>query len=422
MPQQPAATPDEAGAAVSEVFRAERMTVLATLVRQAGDLQVAEDAVQDAFAAALVAWRRDGVPRNPAAWITVAARRKAVDRLRRDRATAERAARLAELRRLADQGDAEDTSARGPIEDDRLRLVFTACHPALDLSAQIALTLRVVAGLTTAEIARAFLVAEPTMAKRIVRAKHKIAAARIGYRVPEAADLPERLRGVLRVVYLIFNEGYTAGEGDDLVRADLCAEAIRLGRLLRELMPAEPESGGLLALMLLHDARRAARVDAVGDWVALTEQDRSGWDGERIEEGLAVLVAALRTRRPGPYQLQAAITALHVRGAGTGITDWPQIAALYARLADLEPGPVVALNHAAAVGFAQGPHEGLRLLRPLLDDPLLRDYRPLHATHGDLLRRAGDPDAAARAFERALALGGNAVERAELERRLHRMR
>jgi RNA polymerase sigma-70 factor (ECF subfamily) len=416
---------DPAAAALAAAFRDERAAVLATLIRHVGDFQLAEDAVQDAFAAALPAWRRDGVPQRPGAWITVAARRRAIDRLRRDRSVADRAARLAELVRLDAQHEEQpviDESDASAIADDRLRLIFTCCHPALDLAAREALTLRALGGLTTREIARAFLTSEPTMGKRIVRAKRKIADAGIPYRVPSDEELPERMRGVLRVVYLIFNEGYAAAEGDRLVRDELCAEAIRLGRLLCVLMPDEAEVWGLLALMLLHDARRDARVDSDGRYVALDRQDRSLWDRELIADGLRALDRAVRRRTPGRYQLQAAITALHVQAADPDATDWRQIAGLYGALAELDSSPVVRLNRAAAVGFASGAAAGLGLLAPLLDDPQLANYQPLHATHAELLRRAGDADGAAHAFVRAIELSANAVERAELERRLRALR
>ena len=406
---------DAVSAAIAQAFREERAIVLATLIRQAGDFQLAEDAVQDAFEGAVTAWRRDGVPANPGAWITTAARRRAIDRLRRNRSVADRAERLAELTRLDDQHEELTVDDESTIVDDRLRLIFTCCHPALAMPARVALTLRALGGLSTGEIARAFLVAEPTMGKRIVRAKRKIAEAHIPYRVPADEELPDRLRGVLQVVYLIFNEGYAATEGDRLVRAELCDEAIRLGELLCRLMPGDAEVRGLLALMLLHDARRAARVDAGDRYVALEDQDRSLWDQERIRAGLAALDRAVRLRRPGNYQLQAAITALQIEDAET---DWAQIAELYGALARLNPSAVVELNRAVAVGLADGPAAGLELIEPLLADPALERYQPLHAAHAELLSRAGDADAAARAYERAIELTANAVERAELERRL----
>ena len=413
---------DPVSAAVTRAFREERAIVLATLIRQAGDFQLAEDAVQDAFEAAVTVWRRDGVPANPGAWITTAARRRAIDRLRRNRSVADRAERLAELTRLETQDEEPSMDDESTIVDDRLRLVFTCCHPALEMPARVALTLRALGGLTTGEIARAFLVAEPTMGKRIVRAKRKIADAHIPYRVPADEELPERLRGVLRVVYLIFNEGYAATEGDRLVRGELCDEAIRLGELLCRLMPDDAEVWGLLALMLLHDARRAARVDESGRWVALDAQDRSRWDQDRIRDGLAKLDRAVRLRRPGEYQLQAAITALQIQAPDEEATDWAQIAELYGALGRLNPSPVVELNRAVAVGLASGPAAGLELLEPLLGEPALEGYQPLQAAHAELLSRAGDAEGAARAYERAIALTANAVERAELERRLSALR
>ena len=410
---------DPVSAAVARAFRDERAIVLATLIRQAGDFQLAEDAVQDAFEAAVTAWRRDGVPANPGAWITTAARRRAIDRLRRDRSVADRAERLAELTRLEAQDEEElRMDDESSIVDDRLRLIFTCCHLALDMSARVALTLRTLGGMTTGEIARAFLVAEPTMGKRIVRAKRKIADAHIHYRVPADDELPDRLRGVLRVVYLIFNEGYAATEGDQLVRGELCEEAIRLGELLCRLMPDDAEVWGLSALMLLHDARRAARVDPSGRYVALDEQDRSLWDRGRIGEGLARLERAVRLRRPGEYQLQAAITALQIQAPDADATDWAQIAELFGALVRLNPSPVIELNRAVAVGLADGHAAGLALVEPLLGDSTLEHYQPLHAAHAELLSRAGDAAGAARAYERAIALSANAVERAELKRRL----
>jgi RNA polymerase sigma-70 factor (ECF subfamily) len=413
---------DPVSAAVAGAFRDERAIVLATLIRQVGDFQLAEDAVQDAFEAAVTVWRRDGVPANPGAWITTAARRRAIDRLRRNRSVADRAERLAELKRLDAQHVEPSMDDESTIVDDRLRLVFTCCHPALEMPARVALTLRALGGMTTGEIARAFLVAEPTMGKRIVRAKRKIADAHIPYRVPADEELPERLRGVLRVVYLIFNEGYAATEGDRLVREELCNEAIRLGELLCRLMPDDPEVWGLLALMLLHDARRAARVDPSGRYVALDAQDRSLWDQDRIREGLAKLERAVRLRRPGEYQLQAAITALQIQAPDAEATDWAQIAELYGALGRLNPSPVVELNRAVAVGLAAGPAAGLELLEPLLTDPALERYQPLYAAHAELLSRGGDAEGAARAYERAIALSANDVERAELERRLGALR
>ncbi|GAA0385021.1 sigma-70 family RNA polymerase sigma factor [Microbispora corallina] len=403
--------------AAAGVFRDERAAVLSTLIRYVGDFQLAEDAVQDAFEAALATWRRDGVPDNPAAWITVAARRRAIDRLRREQSISDRAERLAALLRL-NEHEHPPAAEASTIADDRLRLIFTCCHPALDLPARVALTLRTLGGLTTGEIARAFVVAEPTMGKRIVRAKHKIANAGIPYRVPPDEDLPGRVRGVLRVVYLIFNEGYSAGEGDRLVRAELCAEAIRLGRLVCELMPGDAEAWGLLALMLLQDSRRAARVDERGNYVPLEAQERSQWDEERIGEGLRALERAVRSGGPGPYQLQAAIAALHMRVADDDPLAWARIAELYQALGRLDPSPVVEVNRATAVGLAYGAQAGLELLQPLLSNQALEHYQPLHAAHAELLKRAGDLTGAGRAYERAIALSANSVERTELERRL----
>ena len=402
--------------AIELAFREEAPAVLATLIRQVGDFDLAEDAVQDAFAAAVASWPRDGIPDRPGAWITTTARRRAIDRLRRDRGLADRMAALQRLTEIDALRRDEEAALDDPVVgDDRLRLVFTCCHPALAMQARVALTLRSLGGLTTAEVARALLVSEETMRRRLSRAKQKIAAAGIPYRVPDEDALPERLRGVLAVVYLIFNEGYAAASGDRLVRGELCAEAIRLGRLLVRLVPGDAETEGLLALMLLQDARRDARVDEHGAYVALDEQDRSRWDAGRIAEGREALRRALERRAPGPYQLQAAIAALHCEAPSGPETDWAQIAALYGELGRRAPSPVAEVNRAVAVMFAGG--DGLAVLAPLLADERLAEYQPLHAAHAELLRRAGDVGGADAAFGRAIELSENAVERAELERR-----
>jgi len=404
---------EELNRTLEDVLRREKSRVVGALVRTLGSIDAAEEAFQEAVLAALSSWRRDA-PANPAAWLMTAAKNYARDAARHRRVVDAKAPLLVEQDMVAPQ-------TVDSISDDELRLIFTCCHPALDVPGRVALTLRTLGGLTTTEIARAFVVAEPTMGKRIVRAKRKIADARIPYRVPSATELPGRLQGVLQVVYLIFNEGYSAHAGDQLVRGDLCAEALRLGRLLAELLPADAEVLGLLALMELHDARREARVDAAGRYVPLPEQDPSRWDGARLDAGRAALARAAALAGPGKYQLHAAITELHVRGVETGHPDWARIAGLYDLLAVVAPSPVVEVNRAAAIGFAHGPDAGLQVLGPLLDDPVLDRYQPLHATRADLLRRAGDPDGAARAYRRAIELSTNTVERDELESRLRHL-
>jgi RNA polymerase sigma-70 factor, ECF subfamily len=402
-------------AAVTQAFRDEWGRIVATLIRVTGNWDLAEECAQDAFAAALQRWPRDGIPRRPGAWLTTTARNRATDRLRRD---AVGAAKMREVAAVSYPPEPEAGPGDRAVPDDRLRLMFTCCHPALALEAQVALTLRTLAGLTTTEIARAFLVGEQTMAKRLVRAKQKIRQARIPYRVPPAYLLPERTPGVLGVLYLLFNEGYSASSGASLLRQGLTAEAIRLGRVLARLMPGEPEAAGLLALMLLHDARRAARLDRAGDVVTLEEQDRGRWDAAEIAEGAALLDGALRQRRPGPYQVQAAIAACHVTAATAADTDWAEIAALYGQLARLVPSPVVRLNRAVAVGMAEGPLAGLELVARLQASGELAGYHLLPATRADLLRRLGRDQEAAAAYHEALELARTDAERRFLRRRL----
>jgi RNA polymerase sigma-70 factor (ECF subfamily) len=404
---------DEIEATIAAVFREEYGKVVAGLVRKLGDIDLAEESVQDALVIATQRWPQTGVPPNPAAWITVTARNRALDRLRREstRADRERRATMPELPDDTDAGD--DPLAAQPIDDDRLRLIFTCCHPALAAEAQVALTLRLLGGLHAAEIARAFLVPEATMRQRITRAKRKIAANNIPYRVPEASELPQRLGAVLAVVYLVFNEGYVATSGEALVRDDLCAEAIRLGRMLHGLMPDEPEAAGLLALMLLTAARRESRSDG-GAIVLLADQDRRRWDRDLIAEGHALVRACLRRNQPGPYQIQAAINAVHTDAERAADTDWRQIVQLYDQLMAITPTPIVAMNRAIAVAELDGPEVGLSVLAALDLD----QYQPYHATRADLLRRAGRPTEARAAYVAALAITTNEVERQFLERRL----
>jgi RNA polymerase sigma-70 factor (ECF subfamily) len=399
---------------IERVFREEYGRAVAVLVRRFGDIDVAEEAVQDAFTVAVERWPSGGLPPSPAGWIITTARNRAIDRRRRE---ASRDDRHAEAARLHGSNVLPEEDEEDAVDDDRLRLIFTCCHPALDASAQIALTLRLLGGLTTAEIARAFLVPEPTMAQRLVRAKSKIRHAGIPYRIPGETDLPNRLRAVLAVVYLIFNEGYTASSGDKLVRDDLCAEAVRLGRLLAQLMPDEPEVMGLLALMLLIESRRATRTTADGDLVQLADQDRDRWNRRLIAEGQALVRRCLARNEPGPYQIQAAINAVHSDARVASATDWRQILQLYDQLLAIAPGPIVALNRAVAVAEVAGPAAALQLLGALDLD----QYYLFHAIRADFLLRLGRRAEAAGAYDAAIACSRNATEREFLERRSARL-
>ncbi len=410
---------DDLKSSLDAVFRRESGRIIAGLIRVSGSFDLAEEAMQDALAAALERWPAQGIPNNPAAWITSVAHRKLIDYARRANTRRDKEDQL-----LYESGPASTSHDPIPVNDemslpdDRLRLIFTCCHPALNLEAQVALTLRTLGGLTTPEIARAFLVPEPTLAQRLVRAKRKIQDARIPYIVPPTHLLPERLASVQAVIYLVFNEGYTATAGDSLIRREMCVEAIRLARTLCELMPDEPENLGLLSLMLLHDSRRDARVNAQGELVPLEEQDRALWDRERIGEGLELVEKALRLGRVGPYQLQAAIVAVHAEAQTPAETDWREIAGLYRELMRFVPTPIVALNHAVAVALSDGLETGLVLIDQLGASGELDSYYLYHAARADILRRLGRSPAAAQAYSQALSLTANAVERRYLRRRL----
>ena len=403
-------------ATVESVFRNESGRIVAGLIRVSHSFDLAEEAMQDAFAAAVVSWQADGVPDNPAAWITATARRKLVDYARREQTRRNNEDQL--LYEYESRSIVIDDEMNQPFEDDRLSLIFTCCHPAINMQAQIALTLRTLGGLTTTEIARAFLVPEATLAQRLVRAQRKIQQARIPYQVPAPDSLPERLSAVQKVLYLIFNEGYSASSGDSLLRRELCAEAIRLARTLLELMPQNPENMALLALMLLHDSRRDARSTSDGQLIPLEEQDRALWHQDQIAEGIRLVERALGRRNVGPYQLQAAIAAIHAEARTAGETDWKQIAALYGILSTTQASPIVALNHAVAVAMSESLERGLAMIDELGAGGELESYRLYHAARADLLRRMGRNPEAMESYRRALALTSNAVELRYLGRRL----
>jgi RNA polymerase sigma-70 factor (ECF subfamily) len=396
---------------IEKTFREEHGRVLAALISQFEDFDLAEDALQDALVNALERWQIDGIPRNPGAWLTTAARRRAIDRIRRT-ATLERSLPTLDPQFSYDEHEMDETQ----IPDDRLKLMFTCCHPSLALETQIALTLHTLGGLSTHELARAFLVPEPTMAQRLARARAKIRNAGIPYRVPPIDLLPQRLDALLAVIYLIFNEGYSATSGDEPIRKELCLEAIRLCRVMSTLMPGNAETLGLLALMLLHDSRRGARLDEAGQLILLTEQERSRWDQLEIREGIEILDEALSLNDPGPYQVQAAISALHAEAPDAAATDWPQIAELYKALTRMTQSPVVEVNRAVAVAMVEGPQEGLRILEGLGDRA--KGYYPFYVVRADLFRRSGQLESAIESYERAIALCDNPAERSHLQRQL----